>query len=96
MNAMERIAPEIIILARCNDIDATDAHTLRVGMDLFQLASKLNDNHGLRRGEFCQLRKRWRHVSVEGVVGPRCWISMSFYRQLVHSMIVSFTESTKG
>ena len=57
-----------------NDIDATDGHPLTVGMDVFQLASKLNNNiHGLRRADFCLVvgRKRWRNLSVEGV-GPRC------------------------
>ena len=39
-DAMERIAPDIIVLCLGgNDIDATDAHTLRVGMDTFHLAS---------------------------------------------------------
>ena len=54
-DAMERIAPEIIILCLGgNDIDATDAHTLRVGMDTFHLASKLKYNiHDLRRVGFC-------------------------------------------
>ena len=64
MNAMERIAFEIIIFCvRGDDIDATDAHTLRVGMDSFQLASKLKDNiHGFRRVGFCQVvERRWRH-----------------------------------
>ena len=70
MNAMKRIAPQIIIFCLGgNDIDSSDAHPLRVGMDLFQLASKLKHSiHGLRRVGFCQVveRKRWRQLSVEG------------------------------
>ena len=95
MNAMARIAREIIILCLWgNDIDATDAHALRFGMDLFQLASELKNNiHGLRRIGFCQAveRKTWMHLSVEGV-RPRYRTSMSSCRQLVYGMIVFYWE----
>ena len=70
VNAMKRIPTQIIIVCLGgNDIDSSDAHTLGVGMDLFQLTSKLKNNiHGLGRVGFCKVmeRKRWRHLSVEG------------------------------
>ena len=52
MNAMERIVPEIVFCLGGNDINDTDAHPLRLGMDLFQLANKLKNNFHARSSTY--------------------------------------------
>ena len=100
VNAMKRVAPEIIIFCLGgNDIDGTDAHPLRVGMDLFQLASNLKNNiHGLRRVGFCQVVERrggdiyrWRKVGPRcRKVGPRCRTMINEFLQAGTQRVSAF------